>query len=79
MLEAGGRRFSSIVILILYTNNATGHDMRPYFLVRSQSSGVRREQRSKVSIQPSAISYQLFLLVYDKSLINYLTSAGWRK
>ncbi|NEP80332.1 MAG: hypothetical protein F6K17_13295 [Okeania sp. SIO3C4] len=26
-LEAGGRRFSPIVILILYTNDATGHDM----------------------------------------------------
>ncbi|NEP78599.1 MAG: hypothetical protein F6K17_34405 [Okeania sp. SIO3C4] len=25
---AGGRRFSPIVILILYTNDATGHDIR---------------------------------------------------
>ena len=27
MLEAGGRRFSSIITLILDTNDATGHDM----------------------------------------------------
>ncbi|NET16935.1 MAG: hypothetical protein F6K08_31025 [Okeania sp. SIO1H6] len=27
MLEAGGRRFDPIVTLILYTLDATGHDM----------------------------------------------------
>ncbi|WP_202225022.1 hypothetical protein [Okeania sp. KiyG1] len=27
--KAGGRRFSAIVTLILYTNNATGHDIIP--------------------------------------------------
>ncbi|NER05718.1 MAG: hypothetical protein F6K17_25565, partial [Okeania sp. SIO3C4] len=32
MLEAGGRRFSPIVTLILYTNDATGHDISPEFI-----------------------------------------------
>ncbi|NEO57491.1 MAG: hypothetical protein F6K54_33130 [Okeania sp. SIO3B5] len=29
--EAGGRRFSLIVTLILYTNDATGHDITVFF------------------------------------------------
>ncbi|NEP83855.1 MAG: hypothetical protein F6K39_40460, partial [Okeania sp. SIO3B3] len=30
--EAGGRRFSPIVTLILYTNDATGHDITAVFI-----------------------------------------------
>ncbi|WP_293080049.1 hypothetical protein, partial [Okeania sp. SIO3B5] len=34
--KAEGRRFSPIVTLILYTNDATGHDINHYLLVFQQ-------------------------------------------